>query len=173
MGPPFGGSGRLTRISISTHTWTRALPLVGALASLLFATSASAATTNPFGCRASDSAVRPLGSTAVALEPVVANPAETPCATDQAGVGQASTGSTAAGATTAGPAGAYTYSAGSAGAAAVASVDGGALGPTGDSVVLEGPAQAQASYACANGGAVASGSSNVTSAVINGQTVKP
>lgn len=117
--------------------------------------------------------MRPLGSTAVALEPVVANPAETPCATDQAGVGQASTGSTAAGATTAGPAGAYTYSAGSAGAAAVASVDGGALGPTGDSVVLEGPAQAQASYACANDGAVASGGSNVTSAVINGQTVKP
>ena len=77
-----------------------AAPLTGVAAALLLAGPASAAPSNPFGCRASVQALRiaPLP----AAEPSVANPAETPCATDSAGASQSSTGSTAAGSTSAG-----------------------------------------------------------------------
>jgi Ca2+-binding RTX toxin-like protein len=149
-----------------------AAPLTGVAATLLLAGPASAAPTNPFGCRASVQALRiaPLP----AAEPTVANPAETPCATDSAGAGQSSTGSTAAGSTSAGPSAAYTVSDSSTpGATALASVDGGTVAGTGNTVALTGPANAQASYVCANGDVVASGSSDVSVAVIDGQTVRP
>jgi Ca2+-binding RTX toxin-like protein len=149
-----------------------AAPLTGVAAALLMAGSASAAPSNPFGCRASVQALRiaPLP----AAEPSVANPAETPCATDSAGAGQSSTGSTAVGGTSAGPSAAYTVSdVSTPGATALASVDGGTVAGIGDSVALTGPSNAQASYVCVNGAVVASGASDVSAAVINGQTVRP
>jgi Ca2+-binding RTX toxin-like protein len=103
-------------------------------------------------------------------EPYVANPAESPCVTDSAGAGTA--GSGAAGSSA--PGAAYTVSDASVPAAtALTSVNGGTSNGTGNSVVLSSPAQAQASFVCVNGSAVLSGSSNVTGAVINGQTVSP
>jgi Ca2+-binding RTX toxin-like protein len=149
-----------------------AAPLTGVAAALLMAGPASAAPSNPFGCRASVQALRiaPLP----AAEPSVANPAENPCATDSAGAGQSSTGSTAAGSTSVGPSGAYTVSdISTPGATALASVDGGTVAGTGDTVALTGPSSAQASYVCVNGAVVASGVSDVSVAVINGQTVRP
>jgi hypothetical protein len=109
-----------------------------------------------------------------AAEPSVANPAETPCATDSAGVGQSSTGSTAAGSTSAGPSGAYTVSdISTPGATALASVDGGSVAGTGNTVALTGPSNAHASYVCVSGAVVASGVSDLSVAVINGQTIRP
>jgi Ca2+-binding RTX toxin-like protein len=109
-----------------------------------------------------------------AAEPTVANPAESPCATDSAGASQSGTGATAAGSTSAGPSGAYTVSdVSNPGATALASVDGGNVAGAGNTVALTGPSNAQASYVCVNGAVVASGASDVSVAVINGQTVRP
>jgi Ca2+-binding RTX toxin-like protein len=146
-----------------------AAPLTGVAAALLMAGPAAAAPSNPFGCRASVEAARPSAGLPGA-EPYVANPAETPCATDSAGAG--TTGSGMAGSSA--PGAAYTVSDVSVPAAtALASVNGGTSNGTGNSVVLSSPAQAQASFACVNGSAVPSGSSNVTGALINGQMVHP
>jgi Ca2+-binding RTX toxin-like protein len=168
-------------MSISSRALTRSLALACVLAPVLHAGSASAAT-NSFGCRASVSAVRPTTSLP-ALEPYVANRAETPCVTQSAGASSGTTGTAAPGTVaTGGPAGAYTYSTASAdvttgavapGATALASTDGGTLTGTGAVVDVAGPAQAQASYACVNGQVAPSGSSDVTAAVVNGQTVRP
>ena len=146
-----------------------ARPLTGVAAALLLAGPASAAATNPFGCRASVEATRPIAGLPGA-EPYVANPAESPCATDSAGAG--TTGSGTAGSSA--PGAAYTVSDTSVPAGtALASVNGGTSNGTGNSVVLSSPAQAQASLTCVNGSAVPSGSSNVTGVVVNGQTVHP
>jgi Ca2+-binding RTX toxin-like protein len=146
--------------------------MTGVAAALLMAGPASAATSNPFGCRASVQALRLAG--VPAAEPTVANPAETPCATDSAGAGQSSTGSTAAGTSSVGPSGAYTVSdSATPGGTALASVDGGTVAGLGNTVALTGPANAQASYVCVNGAVVPSGSSDVSVAVINGQTIRP
>jgi hypothetical protein len=157
---------------ISNKAIRIAAPLTGVAAALLMTAPASAAPTNPFGCRASVQALRVAALPAA--EPTVANPAETPCATDSAGAGQTSTGSTAVGTTSAGPSGAYTVSDSSTpGATALASVDGGTVAAAGTTAALTGPANAQASYVCVNGAAVPSGSSDVSVAVINGQTLRP
>jgi Ca2+-binding RTX toxin-like protein len=147
-----------------------------AIGALSLAGSASAASSNPFGCRASVSAVR---SSLPPIEPYVANRAGAPCATDTAGT----TGpAVAGGVATAGPGAAYTYSTTSAdsitgpvapGAAALASVNGGTITNPGASVALSGPAQAQASYACVNGKVVPSASSTVSAVTINGNTTAP
>jgi Ca2+-binding RTX toxin-like protein len=158
---------------ISSKTIRIAGPLAGVAAALLLAAPASAAPSNPFGCRASVQGLR-LTAPLPAAEPYVANPAETPCATDTAGASQSSTGSTTGGTVSAGPSAAYTVSdISTPGATALASVDGGTLNGTGNSVALTGPAQAQASYVCVNGASAPSGSSDVSVAVINGQTVRP
>jgi Ca2+-binding RTX toxin-like protein len=157
---------------ISSRAIRIAGPLTGVAAALLMAGSASAAPGNPFGCRASAQGLHI--ASLPAAEPTVANPAETPCATDSAGASQSSTGSTAAGSTAVGPSAAYTVSdVSTPGATALASVDGGSVAGTGDSVALTGPSNAQASYVCANGAVVATGVSDVSVAVINGQTVRP
>ena len=146
-----------------------AAPLTGVAAALLMAGPASAAPSNAFGCRASVEATRPIAGLPGA-EPYVANPAETPCATDSAGAG--TTGSGAAGSSA--PGAAYTVSDVSVpDGTALASVNGGTSNGSGNSVVLSSPAQAQTSVACVNGSAVLSGSSNVTGALINGQVVRP
>jgi hypothetical protein len=157
---------------ISTKAIRIAVPMTGVAAALLLAGPASAAPSNPFGCRASVQALRiaPLP----ALEPSVANPSETPCATDSVGAGQSSTGSTAIGSTSAGPSGAYTASDVSIpGATALASLDGGTVAATGNTVAVTGPSNAQASYVCVSGAVAASGSSDVSVAVIDGQTIRP
>jgi Ca2+-binding RTX toxin-like protein len=154
---------------ISSKAIRIAAPLTGVAAALLMAGPAAAAPSNPFGCRASVLAARPSAGLPGA-EPYVANPAETPCATDSAGAG--TTGSGMAGSSA--PGAAYTVSDVSVPAAtALASVNGGTSNGTGNSVVLSSPAQAQASFACVNGSAAPSGSSNVTGALINGQMVHP
>ena len=146
---------------ISSKAIRIAAPLTGVAAALLMAGPASAAPSNPFGCRASVQATRPIAGLPGA-EPFVANPSENPCATDT--VGDASTG----------PGAAYTVSDPSVPAAtALASVNGGTANGTGNAVVLDGPASAQASFVCVNGSAVPSGSSDVTGAIINGQVVRP
>lgn len=157
---------------ISSKAIRIAAPLTGVAAALLIAGPASAAPSNPFGCRAS---VQGLHIALLpAAEPSVANPAENPCATDSAGASQSSTGSTAAGSTSAGPSGAYTVSdISTPGATALASVDGGTVAGTGETVALTGPANAQVSYVCVGGAVVASGASDVSVAVINGQTIRP
>lgn len=149
-----------------------AAPLTGVAAALLMAAPASAAPSNPFGCRASVQGlhIAPLP----AAEPSVANPAENPCATDSAGASKSSTGSTAAGSTSAGPSGAYTMSdISTPGATALASVDGGTVAGTGNTVALTGPSNAQVSYVCVGGAVVASGASDVSAAVIDGQMIRP
>jgi Ca2+-binding RTX toxin-like protein len=157
---------------ILSRTIRIAAPLTGVAAALLMAGPASAAPSNPFGCRASVQGLHVAGLTAA--EPTVANPAENPCTTDSAGASQSSTGSTAAGSTSAGPSGAYTVSdVSTPGATALASVDGGSVAGTGSSVALTGPSNAQVSYVCVGGAVVASGASDVSAAVINGQTVRP
>ncbi len=150
-----------------------AAPLAGMATALVLAAPATAAPANPFGCRASVEALR-LIAPVPGAEPYVANPAETPCATDSAGANQSSTASPAGGSASAGPSAAYTASDPATPAAtALASVDGGAVNGGVNTVALTGPSQAQAAYACVNGATIASGSSDVTAAVINGQTVRP
>jgi Ca2+-binding RTX toxin-like protein len=169
---------------MSFLTLRRLVPLAAAILSAVCFTSAASAATgaSTFGCRASVNAVRPsLGLPAV--EPYVANRPETPCVTDSTGAGQGTTGPTAEGSVaTAGPGAAYTYSSSSApqttggvapGVTALASVDGGTIDSGTNSVVLPGPAQAQATYRCANGQTVPSASSNVSAVTINGKTTTP
>jgi Ca2+-binding RTX toxin-like protein len=150
-----------------------AAPLAGVAAALVLAAPAAAAPTNPFGCRASVESLR-AAAPLPAAEPYVANPAETPCATDSAGANQSSTASPAGGSASAGPSAAYTASDPATPAAtALASVEGGVVNGGANTVALTGPSQAQAAYACVNGATAPSGSSDVTGAVINGQTVRP
>lgn len=153
----------------------RAGPLLAVgLGLIIFTSSAAAAPSNPFGCRASVSATRPIAP-APAVEPYVANAPETPCVTDSAGT-NGTTGSSADGGS------AYTYSTSSAdpstgavapGATALATSNGSSNDAGGDSVVIAGPAQAQASYACVNNSPSATGTSDVTAADVNGQMVRP
>jgi Ca2+-binding RTX toxin-like protein len=158
----------------------RIAPLLAvAFGALTLSSSAAAASSNPFGCRASLSAVRPA-SPLPTIEPYVANRAETPCATDTAGASSGTAlSSPGDGTVTAGPGAAYTYSTTSAdpttgavapGVAALASVQGGSLAGMGDSIVLPGPAEAQASYACTDGKLVPSASSTLSAVTINGKT---
>jgi Ca2+-binding RTX toxin-like protein len=158
----------------------RIAPLLAvAFGTLTLSSPAAAASSNPFGCRASVTAVRPT-SPLPTIEPYVANRAETPCATDTAGASSGTAlSSSTSGTATAGPGAAYTYSTTSAdtttgavapGAAAAVSVNGGSLAGMGDTIVLPGPAEAQASFACTDGNVVPSASSNVSAVTINGKT---
>jgi Ca2+-binding RTX toxin-like protein len=159
-----------------------AAALTAGLGALVFAGSAAAQSSNPFGCRASVTATR-LTSPLPTVEPYVANRPTTPCATDSAG---ASPGTVSDGpsndTTLAGPAGAYTFSTSSAdttagpvarGATALASNDGGTINNPGNSIVLVGPAEAQATYGCTGGAIQATGSSDVNAININGQSYSP
>ena len=154
----------------------RFLALVGAgLCMLVFAGSASAAGT-PFGCRASTLRVTLLS--ALTVEPTIANPNTTPCATDTAGAATISVPVTGTSIANAGPVGAFTYSvyspsgATAPGATAVAAVQGVTI-PTGGggSIVIVGPVTATASYACVNDALVATGSSTLNLISVNGQNM--
>jgi len=143
------------------------------VAVLMAAGSAAAASTQPFGCRASTVRVALLNS--VVTEPTVANPNTTPCATDTAGVaGATSVASTSTAGVQAGPAGAFTYSVPGTtsvapGATAVAAVDGVTI--PGADLVIAGTIQATASYSCVNDQLVAQGSSNADVVSVDGKVM--
>jgi hypothetical protein len=142
------------------------------MCTLLFAGSAAAAGTTPFGCRASTIRVTLLN--ALVTEPTIANPGTTPCVTDTAGAATTSVLTTGAPAVQAGPVGAFTYSvfstsgATAPGATAVAAVDGVTIPTSGGSIVIAGPIQATASYSCVNDQLVPSASSTLNLISING-----
>jgi len=158
---------------------TRRLPLffIAGLAALVFASAAQAASgfngTAPFGCRASVARVT-LGNTL--LEPTVANPNTYPCKDGSEGVSSVSVPTNGgSGQVNAGPAGAFTYSAGSAGgtvspgAAAVASVQGVTIPSSQGLIQIVGPVQADASYECVNNQVVGSASSTLDVVNIQGK----
>jgi len=140
---------------------------------LVFAGSAAAASTTPFGCRASTARVTLLGS--ITTEPTIANPNTTPCATDTAGASTVSVLTTGSAPVVAGPVGAFTYSvfstsgATAPGASAVAAVQAVTI-PTGAGgfISVAGPVQATASYSCVNDQLVASGTSTLDLLDVNG-----
>jgi Ca2+-binding RTX toxin-like protein len=145
---------------------------------LVSAASASAATTNPFGCRASLARIGLGGTTLV--EPIVANKASSPCATETSGLNSASVPSVGSVIALAGPAGVFTYSSSSQptttgtvapGAAALAAVDGVTIPTSSGPIVIVGPVQASASYACVNGGVVAKSNSTLDLLYINGNRI--
>jgi hypothetical protein len=143
------------------------------LFTLAFASSASAASGTPFGCRASTVRVTLLSS--IVTEPTIANPNTTPCATDTAGAATTSVPTTGSSIVNAGPVGAFTYSvfspsgATAPGATAVAAVQGVTIPTSGGGFIsIVGPIQATASYACVNNQLVATGTSTLNLIVING-----
>jgi hypothetical protein len=149
--------------------------LLGAgICALALAGTATAATTTPFGCRASAARITLL--TTITVEPTIANPGTTPCVTDSAGAATVSVPTTGSSIVDAGPVGAFTYSAFSPsgatapGATAVAAIQGVTI-PTGGTgfISVVGPVQSMASYSCVNGQLQASGSSTLDLIDVNGQ----
>ncbi|HEY5318454.1 MAG TPA: hypothetical protein VIJ20_10765, partial [Solirubrobacteraceae bacterium] len=112
---------------------------------------------------------------ALVTEPTVANPNTTPCATDTAGASTVSATTTGSAVAVAGPVGAFTYSvyspngATAPGATAVAAVDGVTIPDSSGGIVIAGPIQATASYACVNDQVVATASSTLNLISVNGQ----
>ena len=146
--------------------------LIAGIGILVFASSAAAASTTPFGCRASTLRVTLLGS--LTTEPTIANPNTTPCNTDSAGAATVSVLTTGTAAAEAGPVGAFTYSvfspSGSTapGATAVAAVQGVTIPTAGGNIVIAGPIQTTASYSCVNDQLQASGTSTLNVINVNG-----
>ncbi|MDQ6607790.1 MAG: hypothetical protein M3Z06_14740 [Actinomycetota bacterium] len=151
------------------------------LCTLALAATASAATTptttaNRFGCRASLVRVQLLSLPAV--EPIVANKRTAPCITETQGLNQASAPSVKTGLVLAGPAGVFTHSSTSQpttagpvapGAAALATIDGVTLPTTKGAIIIAGPVQASASYACINGTVQAAAQSTLNVITVAGQ----
>ncbi len=147
------------------------------LFALTGAASAGAAST-PFGCRASLARVGLLNATI--LEPVVANQADRPCATDTEGVQPAAIPSVNTYLALAGPAAVYTFDSNSQptttgavapGAAALASVDGVTIPTPAGPIVVAGPVEAQASYACVSGQLTSASQSTLTVLTIAGKRI--
>jgi hemolysin type calcium-binding protein len=141
---------------------------------LASAGTATAATTTPFGCRASAARITLLSS--LVVEPTIANPSTTPCVTDTAGAATVSVPATSSSIVDAGPVGAFTYSvfsttgATAPGATAVAAIQGVTI-PTGGTgfISVVGPVQSTASYSCVDGKLQSSGSSTLDLIDVNGQ----
>jgi hypothetical protein len=136
------------------------------------ASSASAASGTPFGCRASVLRVTLLNS--LTTEPTIANPNTTPCTTQTGGTSTVSVPTTGSAPVVAGPVGAFTYSVfqpgvTAPGATAVAAVEGVTIPSPNGNIVIAGPVQATASYACVNDQLVASGNSTLKLLSVNGQ----
>lgn len=155
-----------------------AVPIATALLALACAGSASAATSNPFGCRASVARVTLLNS--LTVEPITANPKTAPCASDNHGVDSVSVPSQSTKILDAGPAAAFTFSstdqstqtgAVAPGASALASVDGVTIPTPQGSIVIVGPVEATASYTCSNGNLTSNASSTLDVLKVNGQEI--
>ena len=163
-------------------------PLAGLLAASAMAGSASAATTQTLGCRASVARVTALNALLPTVEPYVANPNDAPCATDSAGL---STGSplnlgginlgsglglplNVYGSLTLGPVSADTSSVAQSDdleADSLTSVSGVSVPTPAGAVSIVGPAQASAAYACVNGAVQASSGSTLDAIQIGGRTI--
>ena len=161
---------------LSRHALSLAAPAAALLTAAAFAGPASAAS-SPFGCRASVSRVSSLIASPT-VEPYVANPDQTPCVTDSAGVSSATTGLgslAGLGVASVGPAEAYTESLNdpdALGASAVSSISGASI-PSGAAGTLSvvGPAQATVSYECASGVVQATADSTLDAVRLGGQTI--
>jgi Ca2+-binding RTX toxin-like protein len=145
---------------------------------MLGGASSAMAATAPFGCRASSARVT-LGSTNL-LEPIVANTNTNPCTTASSGVSVLSVAQTGSPLLNGGPAGAFTYSSANApsttgpvapGASSLASIDGVTIPTSSGPLVIVGPVEAKAAYACVNGHVVASSDSNLDLLYLNGQRI--
>jgi Ca2+-binding RTX toxin-like protein len=161
---------------MSRRMWGLLTPGIGLLVTLAAAAPASAAT-SPLGCRASAVRVTALAG-APTVEPYVANPSESPCATDSSGLstGTANVGVPAGlGPVSVGPAEVYTNSVDDAadlGASALVAISGGSVstGAAGNLSIV-GPAQAAASYECVNGAVQPTFSSTLDAVQFGGQTI--
>src|SRR5580658_8189618 len=131
---------------VSVFARKKAALLAVGLGALLSATPAVAATntTTPFGCRASAARVT-LGSSTI-LEPLIANPKTAPCSSDEHGLSSVNVTQTANSFVNAGPAAVVTDSVyspgGSAGAAAVANVQGVTIPTSSGTISVVGPVEA-------------------------------
>jgi Ca2+-binding RTX toxin-like protein len=155
------------------------MPAVGLLAALAFAGSASAATTQTFGCRAS--VERTTALSALTVEPFIANSSSTICASDTAGVTTATVlnlGSLAGplgGALSVGPAEAVTNSANTdseRAASSLVSVDAASLPTPAGAVSIATPAQATVSYDCVSGAVQATAGSTLSAISIGGNEIQ-
>jgi hemolysin type calcium-binding protein len=156
----------------------KSLALVAVATALLVQAQGAAAAASPFGCRASLARISSGGPGG--LEPVVANPPGSPCMTDSSGVSTISLPSGGSPSVIAGPGGAFTFSSTSQptttgavapGASALASVDGVTIPTSNGLIVVVGPIEARASYACDNGQLVSHGSTSLDLLEINGTPV--
>jgi hypothetical protein len=153
---------------------TKAALLIG-LGALVFASSATAATTTPFGCRASVARVGLGGSTLT--EPTVANPDTAPCNNDSKAVSTVDLLQSATPGLTAGPAGAFTHSvfsqtnSFSPGATAVVNVTGVTIPSPSGAIMIVGPVEAVASYACSNGQLTSMAQSTLDVINVNGKNM--
>ena len=173
----------------SKRMWGLAAPLAAVSATLIVASPASAATQN-FGCRASVARVSLLNNTIIpAVEPFVANPNSSPCATDAAGVStgdildlgglnlggllgpltNALGGNITLGAVSANTNSVATNSQES--ASALATVSGVNIPTPAGAISIVGPAQATASYQCVNGAVQAVAGSTLNVLTIAGQSI--
>jgi Ca2+-binding RTX toxin-like protein len=155
-----------------------AVPLATALLALACAGTASAATNNPFGCRASAARVTLLN--ALTVEPITANAKTAPCTSDNHGVDSVSVPSQSQKILDAGPAAAFTFSSTSQdtttgavapGAAALASVRGVTIPTPQGAITIVGPVEASAAYVCSNGKLTSSASSTLDVLDVNGKAI--
>jgi hypothetical protein len=145
----------------------------------VFAGTASAASTSPFGCRASVARVNLL--TLPSIEPLVANKPLAPCVTDATGATRINVPSTGTPFLTVGAAGAFTASstqqpttAGpiTPGAIAFNSVDGVVIPTSSGDIAIVGPAEAIAGYTCTTGGQlISNGYSTLDLIYLNGKAI--
>jgi Ca2+-binding RTX toxin-like protein len=157
-----------------------AAPLAGLLAATAMAGSASAATTQTLGCRASVARVTALNGLLPTVEPYVANPDDAPCADDTAGATSGSVlnlgslGAALGGTLTLGPVSADTNSVADSDdleADSLVSVNGVSIPTLAGSISIVGPAHATAASACVNGAVQVSSGSTLTALQIGGQTI--
>jgi hypothetical protein len=159
---------KMTSVSIRRA----AVAIAVGISALLTAGQAVAATntTTPFGCRASAARVT-LGSSTI-LEPLIANPKTAPCSSDEHGLSSVNVTQTANSFLNAGPAAVVTDSVyspgGSAGAAAVANVQGVTIPTSSGTISVVGPVEADAAYECVKGALASMASSTLDVIYVNG-----
>jgi Ca2+-binding RTX toxin-like protein len=141
--------------------------------------SASAASPQTFGCRAS--VARTAAPSSVTVEPFVANPSGTPCAPDTAGVTTGTVLNLGAlagplgGGLAIGPAEAVTSSTSTSGernASSIVSVDAASVPTAAGAISIVAPAQASTSYDCVNGAVQATAASTLSAISIGGTHIQ-
>lgn len=145
-----------------------------AITVLVSAGSAAAAPQSPFGCRASTTRAKLLNSSALTLEPLIAN-ASGRCHTASHGLSSVNVLQTGKSFINAGPAGVYTFATDSStapGAAALSDVQGVSI-PTGSGgqISIVGPVESSASYGCVSGKLVRHSASTLDVIYVNGKAI--